>query len=117
VPAPVKLVNPNTNLPYNAESMPSGYETVAASQTAQVLGGAGAVGDVLHGLLVVPATTSPGAIAILDGSTSVTVFTGGATSVADLKPFFIPLKLKSVNGAWKVTTGAAVSVVASGDFT
>lgn len=93
------------------------YETVAASQTAQVIGGSGAIGDALLGLLVVPATTSPGNVIIKDGSTSITVFTGGATSVADLKPFFIPIGLLSVNGAWAVTTGANVSVIAIGKFT
>lgn len=93
------------------------YETVAASQTAQVLGGAGAIGDDIVGLLVIPATTSPGTVALLDNSTSITVFAGGATSVADLKPFFIPLGMKSVSGAWKVTTGANVSVIAVGNFT
>ena len=38
------------------------YETVAASQTAQVLGATGATGYYLAGLLVVPATTSPGVV-------------------------------------------------------
>lgn len=94
------------------------YETVAASQTDQALGATGATGDYLHGLLVVPATTSPGAISIKDGAGSaITLFTGGATSVSNLVPFFIPLDLKSLAGAWKVTTGAAVSVVAIGNFT
>lgn len=93
------------------------YETVAASQTDQALGAAGAVGDLLAGVLVVPATTSPGAVSIKDGSGSaVTVFTGGATSVADLKPFFVHIGARSVAGAWSVTTGAAVSAVGIGDF-
>lgn len=93
------------------------YETVAASQTAQVLGATGAVGNYISGLLVIPATTSPGAIALLDGATSITVFTGGASSVSNLVPFFIPLGLYSVSGAWKVTTGANVSVIGIGNFT
>lgn len=93
------------------------YETVASSQAAQVMGGAGAVGDYLAGVLVIPATTTPGAVTILDSATSITVFTGGASSVSNLVPFFIPLGMKSVNGAWKVTTGANVSVIAIGSFT
>lgn len=95
----------------------SEYETVAASQTAQVLGATGATGDFLAGLLVTPATTSPGAVTILDSAISITVFTGGASSVSNLVPFFIPLGIKSVSGAWKVTTGANVSVIGVGDFT
>lgn len=92
------------------------YEAVAASQEAQALGAAGAVGDYLAGLLVIPATTSPGSIAILDNAISMTVFTGGANSVSNLVPFFIPLGVNSVSGAWKVTTGANVSVIACGNF-
>lgn len=93
------------------------YETVAASQTAQALGGTGAAGDYLAGLLVVPATTSPGVVQIKDGAGSaVTVFAGGASSVADLRPFWLPLGVKSAAGAWAVTTGANVSVIAVGTF-
>ncbi len=93
------------------------YETVAASQTDQALGTAGAQGDYLAALLIVPATTSPGAVSIKDGSGSaITVFTGGASSVADLKPFLIELAIRSGSGAWKVTTGANVSAIGIGDF-
>jgi hypothetical protein len=93
------------------------YETVAASQTAQTLGATGAVGDYISGILVTPATTSPGSIALLDGATSITVFTGGAASVSNLVPFFIPLGMLSVSGAWKITTGASVSCIGIGNFT
>jgi hypothetical protein len=92
------------------------YETVAASQTAQVLGATGSAGDYLSGLLVVPATTSPGNVIILDNATSITVFAGGAGSVLSLHPFFIPIGARSVSGAWKVTTGSNVSVIAIGNF-
>lgn len=94
------------------------FKSVAASQTASTLtqGGSGVAGDYLDGLLVVPATVDPGAIAILDGSTSYTVFTGGTASVVSLVPFVIPWGSTSKTGAWKVTTGAAVSVVAFGRF-
>jgi hypothetical protein len=95
----------------------SNYEAVPASTTAQVMGGAGAIGDLLNGLLIIPATTSPGAVSILDNATSMTVFTGGASSVGSLVPFFVPIGARSVSGPWKVTTGANVSVVAVGSFT
>jgi hypothetical protein len=94
------------------------FETVAASQTDQVMGATGAAGDLLSSILVVPATTSPGNVQIKDGGGSaITVFTGGATSVADLKPFSICLGLRSLSGAWKITTGANVSAIGIGDFT
>lgn len=93
------------------------YETVAASQTGQTLGATGATGDYISGILVVPATTSPGNVLLLDNATSITVFTGGASSVSNLVPFFIPLGLISVSGAWKITTGANVSCIGCGNFT
>ena len=93
------------------------YETVAASQTAQALGATGGTGDLITGILVVPATTSPGNVLLLDNATSITVFTGGASSVSNLVPFLIPLGIKSVSGAWKITTGASVSCIGMGNFT
>lgn len=94
------------------------YETVAASQTAQALGATGASGDLLNGVLVIPATTSPGNVQIKDGSdAAITVFTGGTSSVTTLIPFFIPLGIKSTDGAWQIATGANVSAIGVGDFT
>jgi hypothetical protein len=93
------------------------YETVAAGQTAQVLGATGATGDYIAGILVIPATTSPGNVLLLDNATSITVFTGGASSVSNLVPFFIPLGMFSVSGAWKITTGTNVSCIGIGNFT
>jgi hypothetical protein len=91
------------------------YEDVAKSQTAQVLGSSGAVGDFLSHLLVVPETTGAGTIALLDGSVSRNVFVAG--TLGDLTPFPIPIMANSVNGAWKVTTGDNVHVIAVGRFT
>lgn len=93
------------------------YETVAASQTAQVLGPTGAAGDLINGVLIVPGTTSPGNVLLLDNATSITIFTGGASSVSNLVPFFVPLGIRSVSGAWKITTGANVTAIGVGDFT
>jgi hypothetical protein len=93
------------------------YETVAASQTAQALGATGATGDYIAGVLIIPATTSPGNVLLLDNATSITIFTGGASSVSNLVPFFVPLGIKSVSGAWKITTGANVSCIGIGNFT
>lgn len=99
------------------ELAPVSYEDIAASQSAQVLGGAGATGDYLDGLLIIPETTSPGAVSLLDGGNSTTVFVGGANSVSSLVPFIIPQGTRSVSGQWKVTTGTNVHVRAFGNFT
>ena len=109
------LVDVNNPLPTTEDA--AQYFTVAASQTAQVLGATGAIGDKLSIVTIIPATTSPGAVTLLDGATSITLFTGGATSVQGLAPLNIFLYAKSKTGAWKITTGANVSVIATGTFT
>lgn len=92
------------------------YETVAASQTDQALGATGAAGDFLEGLLIVPGITGAGTVSIKDGSgSSINVFVTG--TLADLKPHWIPLHVRSAAGAWSVTTGANVTVLAVGSFT
>ena len=96
---------------------PGDYIQVAASQTGVVLGTAAAKqADFLAGILVIPTSTSPGAIALLDGTTSMTIFAGGASSLTNLVPFFIPWYAYSQNGAWSITTGASLSIVAIGLF-
>lgn len=100
------------------EKIGTEFETVAAGQTAQVLGATGAAGDFIAGVLVVPAVVACGVVTLLDGATSIPLFVGGGTTaLADAKPFFIELGMRSVSGAWKITTGANVSVIAIGDFT
>jgi len=100
------------------QSLGTEYETVAASQTAQVLGATGAAGDYIEALTVIPAVVACGVVTLLDGATSIPVFVGGGTTpLVDAKPFEIKLGLISVNGAWKITTGASVSVIARGNFT
>lgn len=91
------------------------YKTVAASQTNAVLGATGATGDFLSHVVIQPATTGAGTVTILDNAVVVLTFTTGALS--DLKPIILPLSALSVSGAWKVTTGANVSVTAFGNFT
>lgn len=98
------------------------YETVAASQTAQILGATGAVGDFLSGVLIVPGTTAAGAVSIVDGNGSaISIFAGGGTTaLTTLIPFFVPIGAKCVNATtpgWKVTTGANVTAIGVGNFT
>ena len=113
-PNPTQLVHPMTPLNLDGD-----YKAIAASQTNSQLGAVGALSDTLSGLVIVPATTSPGAISITDGVATITVFAGGTTSVTDLKPFpvFFGTGIYALGpGGWKVTTGANVSVVAFGKF-
>lgn len=88
------------------------YETVAASATAQVLGGTGAIGDYLHRLIVTVTTPATGTVTLLDGATSIALVP--VTAAADV--YTIDIEAASAVGAWKVTTGAGASVVAVGIF-
>lgn len=96
----------------------SSYNTIAASQTAQALTGGhgGAIGDYLSHCMVMPTSTSPGVVTISDSATAIFPFPGGSSSLSNLAPFPIAVGAKSVNGPWKVTTGANVSVVCVGKF-
>jgi hypothetical protein len=118
-------MNPPDADTYTRISQKTGYVDVPAGTTTGNLssGGnlsvAGHAGDVLTGLTLVPATTSPGQVQIKDGSLSaVTVFNGGASSLADLKPIGIDLHgIISKSGGWQLTTGGNVTVIAEGIFT
>lgn len=94
----------------------AGVEACAASATT-TLGGAGAIGDELFFVEVYPATTSPGAVTIRDGSNVVATFPGGASSVTNLVPFILAIYAKSAAGAWSVQCGANVTATGSGRFT
>ena len=94
------------------------YEHVSASATAQVLGTTGAIGDYIHRLVCTVTTAATGNVLIVDG-TGVGVLThtvlpaspGGGIGV-----YNIELNAVSQNGAWKITTGAGVEVMAVGIF-
>lgn len=94
----------------------NGYETVAANQTDQVLGATGAAGDYLESLVCVVATAATSQVQIKDGAGSaITVLPNNVG--AGVGTVVIRLGVLSSNGAWKVSTGAGVSVVAVGKFT
>ena len=105
-----------------AESYPSptDYELVAASQTTQVIGpqaatGVFSIGDILETVLIVPETTGAGTVAIKDGSdTAINIFVAGTLS--DLTPIVVRINSRSRVGAWQITTGANVHVIAIGRF-
>jgi len=97
------------------------YLPCGAGATTELKSSTSAVGDYLAGVLIVPGTTSPGAVTITDGNGSaITIFTGGASSVSNLVPFFVPFGGFSRNtlssGSWHVTCGANVTAVAVGKF-
>ena len=89
------------------------YEHVAASQTAQVLGSTGAIGDYLHRLVITVSATATSTVSLLDNTTS-HVLLAANTAIG---VYSIEINTFSKNGAWKITTGAGAEVVAVGNFT
>lgn len=90
------------------------YEHVAASQTNQILGGTGATGDYLHRMIITVSTAATAAVSILDGGNSHLILPnspGGGIGV-----YVINIECASASGAWGITTGAGVEVIAVGIF-
>ena len=90
------------------------YETVAASQTGQVLGTAGAKGDIIQRIVVNVITVATATLTIIDGSTSIVIATGAATVVPG--SYSLELGVASQTGAWSVTTGAGCTALCIGIF-
>lgn len=91
------------------------YETVAASQTNQVLGATGAAGDFLDKLICVVSTAATSQVQIKDGAgTAITILPNNVGS--GVGTVVINVGLKSTTGSWQITTGAGVSVIATGLF-
>lgn len=105
----------------NTRNGASNTNTIAASQTAQIMsatsgGTTGTTGDYLGHCEIMPATTSPGAITISDNATTIYSFAGGASSVSNLVSWPVPFGAVSKSGGWKVTSGANVSLFCVGKF-
>lgn len=92
------------------------YATVAPSQADQVLGATGAKGDFLGRLICVVATASTSAVSIKDGGGSSISILPAAVG-GGIGTYVIDVHAVSAAGAWKMTTGAGVSVIAVGEFT
>jgi len=93
------------------------YEHVAASQTAQVLGGAGAIGDYIHRLVCTVTTSATSSVVIVDGTGAGILTHTVLPNNSGIGCFNLELNVVSANGAWKITTGAGVEVMAVGIFT
>jgi hypothetical protein len=94
------------------------YVTVAASQTTAPVG---VTGCYLEKVVVIPASTAAGAVTILDGSTNIVVIptvagTGTGTTVPPPYTVDLGIRATSASTGFKITTGAAVSVIAVGRF-
>ncbi len=92
------------------------YEHVAASQTAQVLGGTGAVGDYLHRIICTVTTSATGNVVIVDGTGTGILTHTVLPALSGVGVFNVEMNVASTTGPWKITTGAGVEVMAVGIF-
>ena len=92
------------------------YEHVAASQSAQVLGGTGAVGDYLHRIICTVTTSATGNVLIVDGTGTGILTHTVLPALSGVGVFNIEINAASTTGPWKITTGAGVEVMAVGIF-
>lgn len=115
LPASLGSKSVAASLATSAKSGGTEYETVAASQTGQVLGATGATGDYIEGVLCVVSTAATSQVTLIDNATSIVILPNNVG--AGVGSYYVPLGLTSVSGAWSITTAAGVAVVASGDFT
>jgi hypothetical protein len=93
------------------------YETVAASQTDQVMGTTGAAKDYLDRLICTVGTSASSNVSIKDGAAGAAIPILAVNTPIGV--YTVPVGLKAVtaaNGGWRITTGAGVTVVAVGRF-
>lgn len=102
--------------PIETVEPPSNYQVVPASSSGVVLKTAnGGTADYIENLVCVVTTTATAQVQLQDG-------TGPAITVLPNSPaggvgtYVLRLAIKSNSGSWKVTTGAGVSVLATGAF-
>jgi hypothetical protein len=95
------------------------YVTVAASQTTAPVGG---IGCYLESLTVIPATSAAGVVNLFDVGTTailaIPTLAGTGTGAQLQVPYTVQLGIRATNAStgFKITTGAAVSVLAVGRF-
>lgn len=92
------------------------YQKLAANGAAVALGAnGGGIGDSIDYLWLLPTTTGPGTVVLLDGVIAVWTWPAGLT-LTDTRPIYIPLNIRAVSGPLHVTTGANIAALATGQF-
>lgn len=90
------------------------YETIAASQTDQVMGATGITGDIFERLIVTVSTSGAnGTCSIKDGSGSAIPLVPASTPIG---VYVIELGMRATGAGWKVTTGSAATAIGIGRF-
>lgn len=92
------------------------YEIVPVSST-QTLGPVGGAGDQIERLIITVITAATGTVRIQDGAASTVGYADITQANTPIGVYSVDLGgVRSVRGAWNVTTGAGASVMAVGSF-
>lgn len=92
------------------------YEAVAASQSDQVMGAAGAVGHLLERVIITVATAATGTCSIKDGNGSAIPLTAANTPIG---VYIVEIGARcsaTTTPGWKITTGAGATAIGVGRF-
>lgn len=92
------------------------YEAVAASQTDQILGPNGRVGDLLERVIVSVNTAATGTCSITDGNGTAMPLTAANTPIG---VYVVDVRARCRNATtpgWKITTGAGATAIGVGSF-
>lgn len=90
------------------------YEDVAASQTDQVIGGSGAVGDLVASIFCTTSAASVGVVSLKDGTGAAFTIFQAQAAASTLQGGI--LNWVSTSGAWKLTTGTNTTCRVAGRF-
>ena len=93
------------------------YEAVAASQADQILGAAGATGDILERVTMTVTTALTSAVSIKDGNGSAIPLLAANTPVGVYNAELGMRAKNATTPGWKITTAAGVAAVGIGKFT
>lgn len=93
------------------------YETVAASQTDQIMGATGAVGDYLKRVIISVNTAATGTVSIKDGNGAAIALTAANTPIGVYTVDVGALTVNATTPGWKITTGAGATAIGIGRFT
>lgn len=93
------------------------YEAVAASQTDQIMGATGALGDRILRVIISVGTSATGTSSIKDGNGAAIPLTNANTPIGCYSFELNMVAKNATTPGWKLTTGAGATALGIGDFT
>lgn len=101
----------------STEGLPSHHKEVAAGQALTGLGAAGKAGDHIFTVQCLVTASATSQVQLQDGGGAAFDILPANVAVGQVPGTFnLFLSLRSQKGGWKISTGAGVSVIVTGDF-